>query len=171
MRRVGSAKDVVHKGQEVWVKIVSTIGKLTLSMRDVDQNTGKDLLPSQAINPGSSNPGPAGGQGLRGLSGITVKDDDKGNLPRRRPGKRLTSPERWEITQLIKSGVLDVTEYPTFDEEEGVTHAQGFAANFTNVIFASMVKCARAVHAGCCSSCSASICLAIAFLMSFSHYC
>jgi ATP-dependent RNA helicase DHX8/PRP22 len=37
----------------------------------------------------------------------------------RRPGKRLTSPERWEVTQLIKSGVLDVTEYPTFDEEGG----------------------------------------------------
>jgi heat shock protein HslJ len=35
----------------------------------------------------------------------------------RRPGKRLTSPERWEVVQLIKSGVLDVTEYPTFDEE------------------------------------------------------
>ncbi|KAL3151919.1 hypothetical protein ABBQ32_001049 [Trebouxia sp. C0010 RCD-2024] len=116
--RVGSAKDVVHKGQAVWVKVVSTIGKLSLSMRDVDQNTGQDLLPSQAVNPTSSS-NPAGGQGLRGLSGITVKDDDKGNLPRRRPGKRLTSPERWEITQLIKSGVLDVTEYPTFDEEEG----------------------------------------------------
>lgn len=41
--------------------------------------------------------------------------DDSG--PRRRPGKRLTSPERWEVTQLIKSGVLDVTEYPTYDEE------------------------------------------------------
>ena len=118
--RVASAKDVVHKGQEVWVKVVSTIGKLSLSLRDVDQNTGKDLLPSQSANPSGSNPGPAGGQGLRGLSGITVKDDDKGNMPRRRPGKRLTSPERWEITQLIKSGVLDVTEYPTFDEEEGV---------------------------------------------------
>lgn len=34
-----------------------------------------------------------------------------------RPRKRLTSPERWEVTQLIKAGVLDVTEYPTFDEE------------------------------------------------------
>lgn len=113
----------MHKGQAVWVKVVSTIGKLSLSMRDVDQNTGQDLLPSQAVNPTSSS-NPAGGQGLRGLSGITVKDDDKGNLPRRRPGKRLTSPERWEITQLIKSGVLDVTEYPTFDEEEGVSYWQ-----------------------------------------------
>ena len=35
----------------------------------------------------------------------------------RRPGKRLTSPERWEVNQLIKSGVLSVSEYPTFDEE------------------------------------------------------
>lgn len=31
----------------------------------------------------------------------------------------MSSPERWEVTQLIKSGVLDVTEYPTFDEEGG----------------------------------------------------
>lgn len=38
---------------------------------------------------------------------------------KRRPGKRITSPEKWEINQLIKAGVLDVTEYPTFDAEDG----------------------------------------------------
>ncbi|DBA76854.1 TPA: hypothetical protein ACH3X2_008868 [Trebouxia sp. C0005] len=118
--RVSSAKEVVTKGQEVWVKVVSVnASKVSLSMRDVDQKSGQDLLPPAGAAVSSSNPAPGGGQGLRGLSGITVKDDDNGNLPRRRPGKRLTSPERWEITQLIKSGVLDVTEYPTFDEEEG----------------------------------------------------
>lgn len=123
---MSSAKEVVAKGQDVWVKVVSVnASKVSLSMRDVDQKTGQDLLPSQS-NPSSSNPGPAAGQGLRGLSGITVKEDDMGNLPRRRPGKRLTSPERWEITQLIKSGVLDVTEYPTFDEEEGVSRSNFF---------------------------------------------
>ena len=37
----------------------------------------------------------------------------------RRPGKRITSPEKWEINQLIKAGVLDVSEYPTFDAEDG----------------------------------------------------
>ena len=42
----------------------------------------------------------------------------------RRPGKRLNSPERWEITQLIKAGVLDVTQYPTFDEEGQVQQLQ-----------------------------------------------
>lgn len=38
---------------------------------------------------------------------------------KRRPGKRITSPEKWEINQLIKAGVLDVSEYPTFDAEDG----------------------------------------------------
>ena len=53
------------------------------------------------------------------LAGITVRDDAPlvDGMNRRRPGKRLTSPERWEVTQLIKSGVLDVSEYPTFDDE------------------------------------------------------
>ena len=37
----------------------------------------------------------------------------------RRRGKKMSSPERWEVTQLIKSGVLDVTEYPDFDDENG----------------------------------------------------
>lgn len=119
--RVGSAKDVVQKGQSVWVKVVSVVAsKVSLSMRDVNQETGEDLLPAPQGGPGSSsNPAPAG-HSLRGLSGITVKDDDSSNQPKRRLGKRMTSPERWEITQLIKSGVLDVRDYPTFDEEEGV---------------------------------------------------
>lgn len=38
--------------------------------------------------------------------------------PRRR-GRRLTSPERWELSQLVKAGVLDVSELPEFNEEEG----------------------------------------------------
>ena len=37
-RRVASARDVVKRGQDVWVKVISTAGqKISLSMRDVDQ--------------------------------------------------------------------------------------------------------------------------------------
>ena len=36
---------------------------------------------------------------------------------RRRPVKRLSSPERWEAKQLIASGVLPVEEYPMYDAE------------------------------------------------------
>ncbi|KAK9941382.1 hypothetical protein M0R45_017987 [Rubus argutus] len=45
-RRLRNAKDVVKKEQQVYVKVVSISGqKFSLSMRDVDQKTGKDLLP------------------------------------------------------------------------------------------------------------------------------
>ncbi|CAL5218454.1 g135 [Coccomyxa viridis] len=33
--------------------------------------------------------------------------------------KRMTSPERWEVTQLINSGVLDIKDYPDFDDQSG----------------------------------------------------
>jgi ATP-dependent RNA helicase DHX8/PRP22 len=71
-------KDVVKRGQDVWVKVISTSGqRLSLSMRDVDQATGQDLLPmgrhTDALNP--AGPG-AGGKNaltaLHGLSGIKV---------------------------------------------------------------------------------------------------
>eukprot|EP00891_Asterochloris_glomerata_P002796 jgi/Astpho2/2796/Aster-00965 len=114
--RVGSAKEVLSRGQEVWVKVLSNVGsKISLNMRDVDQATGEDLMPAAPARVAAA----AGPQhSLRGLSGLAVKDDEP-DLPSRRPGKRLTSPERWEVNQLIKSGVLDVRDYPTFDDETG----------------------------------------------------
>ncbi|RYQ89283.1 hypothetical protein Ahy_B09g096006 isoform C [Arachis hypogaea] len=48
-------------------------------------------------------------------SGKIVEEDDMGKS--RRPLKRMSSPERWEAKQLIASGVLSVSEYPTYDEE------------------------------------------------------
>ncbi|KAI8028084.1 putative pre-mRNA-splicing factor ATP-dependent RNA helicase DEAH5 [Camellia lanceoleosa] len=45
-RRISNTKDFVKRDQEVYVKVISVSGqKLSLSMRDVDQNSGKDLLP------------------------------------------------------------------------------------------------------------------------------
>ncbi|KAJ0799665.1 putative RNA helicase [Helianthus annuus] len=122
-RRIANAKDVVKRDQEVFVKVISISGqKLSLSMRDVDQNTGRDLLPlkksgdeeSLRTNPskGSNN----GSTTRTGLSGIRITDEDVG-VPSRRPLKRMSSPERWEAKQLIASGVLSVKEYPMYDDE------------------------------------------------------
>ncbi|KAF8656891.1 hypothetical protein HU200_060453 [Digitaria exilis] len=126
-RRVANAKEVVKRDQEVYVKVVSVKGqKLSLSMRDVDQDTGKDLLPMQRgaddaprANPsGGSGSGSAMGSGKRlGLSGIVITEDDEAAPTSRRPLKRMSSPERWEAKQLIASGVLDVRDYPMFDED------------------------------------------------------
>ncbi|KAL8223276.1 hypothetical protein R6Q57_020675 [Mikania cordata] len=122
-RRIANAKDMVKRDQEVFVKVISISGqKLSLSMRDVDQNTGKDLLPLKRsgddeafrINPSN---GPNNGPTTRtGLSGIRITDEDVG-VPSRRPLKRMSSPERWEAKQLIASGVLSVKEYPMYDDE------------------------------------------------------
>ncbi|KAK9801965.1 hypothetical protein WJX73_002689 [Symbiochloris irregularis] len=111
--RVSSAKEVVKRGQE------------DMSPVESKQN-GKDLLPrppqGSAQHPSSQNPSrPAfePSNSLRGLSGITVREEAPlaDGMARRRVGKRLTSPERWEVNQLIKSGVLAVEDYPTFDDE------------------------------------------------------
>ncbi|XP_052142753.1 probable pre-mRNA-splicing factor ATP-dependent RNA helicase DEAH5 [Oryza glaberrima] len=126
-RRVANAKEMVKRDQEVYVKVVSVKGqKLSLSMRDVDQDTGRDLLPIQRggddaprANPsGGSASGVGVGSGKRlGLSGIMIAEEDEVAPPSRRPLKRMSSPERWEAKQLIASGVLDVRDYPMFDED------------------------------------------------------
>ena len=41
----------------------------------------------------------------------------QGNRMVKKQRKRLTSPERWEIRQLIASGVVKASEYPDLDEE------------------------------------------------------
>ncbi|CAB4268818.1 unnamed protein product [Prunus armeniaca] len=114
--------DVVKRDQEVYVKVISISGqKLSLSMRNVDQHTGKDLLPLKKrskndalrMNPFFSKDGPVTRTGLSGIR--IVEKDDVG--PSRRPLKRMSSPEKWEAKQLIASGVLGVTEYPMYDEE------------------------------------------------------
>ncbi|KAJ4744922.1 hypothetical protein LUZ62_058708 [Rhynchospora pubera] len=125
-RRILNAKDAVKRDQEVFVKVISISGqKLSLSMRDVDQNTGKDLLPLKKsseddrshANPTSSSHNSGTTTTRKGLSGITIKEEEEPGSNSRRPFKRLSSPERWEAKQLIASGVLDVRDYPQFDEE------------------------------------------------------
>ena len=32
----------------------------------------------------------------------------------------MSSPEKWEIKQLIAAGVLDITDYPGFNEDTGI---------------------------------------------------
>uniref|UniRef100_A0A7S3QLZ2 RNA helicase n=2 Tax=Dunaliella TaxID=3044 RepID=A0A7S3QLZ2_DUNTE len=127
-RPISSAKEFVKRGQEVWVKVLNTQTgpssgtqpqRISLSMRDVDQATGKDLLPNHLL-PGYMGP-EVPMSGLKGLSGIRLKEDDEQDSRAvRRPGKRLTEQEQWEAQQLKASGVLTTEELPTYDEESGL---------------------------------------------------
>ncbi|AET37505.1 DEAH-box ATP-dependent RNA helicase PRP22 Ecym_1263 [Eremothecium cymbalariae DBVPG len=88
--RPTSPHDIVSTGQDIYVKVIriQPNGKISLSMKAVDQLTGEEI------------------QGSRGRSMET-------QIKRR----QLTSPERWEIRQLIQSGVASVDEYPELREE------------------------------------------------------
>jgi ATP-dependent RNA helicase DHX8/PRP22 len=132
-----NARDQVQRDQLVWCKVTTRSStRMALSMRDVSQDTGDDLVGALAggggaraddrSNPSASNRPPPltaargqpqPGSSLRGLSGINLSEEDKQADTRRRPVKRLSSPERWEAKQLIASGVLPVEEYPMYDAE------------------------------------------------------
>ena len=131
-----NARDQTRRDQSVWVKVTTrSATRMALSMRDVNQHTGDDLLAGGGGNEGGGNggsyanpsgpvanrPPPRPGASLRGLSGITPSAEDLAGDTKRRPVKRLSSPERWEAKQLIASGVLKTEDYPTYDaENEGL---------------------------------------------------
>lgn len=130
--RVNHPSDLLSRGQRVKVKVMSVVGdRIGLSMKDVDQATGQDLTPHLRIkteaemaeererhaarSASGANSAPLGGtRGSNGAgSGIAVKEDGRG-----RSMKRLTSPERWELRQLIASGVAKASDYPELLEED-----------------------------------------------------
>lgn len=152
-----------RKDQKVWVKVISTKhGKILLSTKDVDQETGHDLMPHRAVaaqetslsayaasrgveQQGSSDksmlstnvvhPGLdleairrrekeeeaariVHSESAGGYYGPSSRSRSEGLTVRR--AKQLTEHELFEAQQLIRSGVLPVDQYPTFDAEGGL---------------------------------------------------
>ena len=120
--RVSDVNDVVSRGSNVKVKVMSITGtKVSLSMKEVDQLTGSDLNPLSHKpadeDMGARNPDrPVGAISMLSLPGNVDDDDDTA----RKRVTRISSPERWEIKQMISSGVIDRSEMPDFDEETGL---------------------------------------------------
>ncbi|KAI9729894.1 MAG: DEAH-box ATP-dependent RNA helicase prp22 [Claussenomyces sp. TS43310] len=117
--RVNHPSDLVSSGQPVKVKVMKIEGnRIGLSMKDVDQETGRDLAPQARIQSGA-NMERLGGRGEYANlidDKILNFEGDNGNGPRKAK-KRMTSPERWEIRQLIASGVVKASDYPDLDED------------------------------------------------------
>ncbi|OIW28594.1 helicase associated domain-containing protein [Coniochaeta ligniaria NRRL 30616] len=122
-QRVSHPEDLLTKGQTVKVKVVKIENnRIGLSMKEVDQESGLDLAPQARIQSGA-NMEAIGGRGMgRKDDGLLPVDDSVAmpppsaarNPPRK---KRMTSPERWEILQLIASGVAKASDYPDLEEE------------------------------------------------------
>ena len=119
--RVSCASDVVTRGQKVLVKVLNVIGhKVSLSMKDVDQETGHDLNPTvvsvkveedenQLRNPDRPT----------SLLELQNKSDEDEMYSKKRV-QRLSSPEKWEIKQMMAAACIERSELPEFDTETGI---------------------------------------------------
>ena len=122
-QRVNHPSDLVSRGQPVKIKVVKIEGsRIGLSMKDVDQETGRDLAPQARIQSGANMERLGGTRNEYGLidDKVLVFEGDMTNNSRK-VKKRMTSPERWEIRQLIASGVVKASDYPDLDEDYNAT--------------------------------------------------
>ncbi|KAL0266728.1 UNVERIFIED_CONTAM: hypothetical protein PYX00_009196 [Menopon gallinae] len=119
--RVTTVSDVVSRGQKVKVKVLSITGqKVSLSMKDVDQITGEDLNPStnelrdQEEESAHRNPD-------RPMSLLEFQNNMEGDeVGSRKRVHRISSPEKWELKQMLSASCIDRSELPDFDEETGL---------------------------------------------------
>ena len=116
--RANSAADLLSRGQPVKVKVLSVAGnRIGLSMKDADQTTGRDLTPHLRIKSEAElieEERQRASRASSGTNALPLGVKDSGPV---RSAKRLTSPERWEIKQLISSGAIDASEYPDLDDD------------------------------------------------------
>ncbi|KAL9030487.1 MAG: hypothetical protein Q9196_001405 [Gyalolechia fulgens] len=129
--RVNHPSDLLSRHQSVKVKVMSIAGeKYGLSMKEVDQVTGRDLAPQTRLASGANmeslnGTGPISSKNGR-YSGykieVPVMEGDMNGRPGRIK-KRKTSQERFEIKQMIASGAVSASEYPDIDEEYNATLA------------------------------------------------
>ncbi|KAJ8496711.1 hypothetical protein ONZ51_g929 [Trametes cubensis] len=116
--RANSPSDLLSRGQSVKVKVMSVAGnRIGLSMKDVDQATGRDLTPHLRIKSEAEMAAEEQQRAAHGANAVPLNSrgivDDKPV----RSAKRLTSPERWELKQLISSGMVDPSGYPELAED------------------------------------------------------
>lgn len=100
-------------------------------MKDVDQATGRDLTPHLRIMSEAEKAQEEANRFATGANGGMLGDSGYGDRGRsskktfaddfKSSAKRLTSPERWEIKQLIASGAVSASEYPNLDADDFAT--------------------------------------------------
>ncbi|TRX96790.1 hypothetical protein FHL15_002096 [Xylaria flabelliformis] len=121
-QRVNHPSDLLTRGQSIKVKVVKIEGnRIGLSMKDVEQETGIDLAPAARIQSGANM------EALGSRNGVAPMPTDNTMAlseyagTREKHKKRMTSPERWEIRQLIASGVAKASDYPDLEEDYNST--------------------------------------------------
>jgi ATP-dependent RNA helicase DHX8/PRP22 len=129
-------EDVVQRHKAVKVKVLSITGtKMGLSMKDVDQETGRDLNEQNT----KRIKGELNGKQLNSLSSDTLlplneearNPDRPDNLIEAPIGgdddfsgqkkvKQISDFEKWEIQQLRAANAIQLNELPFYDDETGI---------------------------------------------------
>ena len=129
--RVSDVTEVVKRFQPVKVKVLSFSGTRTsLSLKDVDQETGKDLNPARSgrllarpeIPEPSSNDLTMRNPDNPLLEGLKNPDDLKNDIGRNKTVSKLSDMDRWEIKQLVQAGAIEPSELPDWDEDTGLIY-------------------------------------------------
>ncbi|KAF1821351.1 pre-mRNA-splicing factor ATP-dependent RNA helicase prp16 [Dissoconium aciculare CBS 342.82] len=112
--KVNHPSDLVSRDQPVKVKVMKMQdNRISLSMAEVDQVTGQDLNAGRRMQNATG----ANAVGLTGSGDVPVIETSATLNGGKRQKKRMTSPERWEIRQLIASGVIKAADFPDLDED------------------------------------------------------
>lgn len=108
--KVRDPKEIVGEGQIVFVKVikVQSNGKISLTMKHIDQKTGKEFGGGANAIPLENN--------RRGR--VESRNSNETSIEKKIKRRALTSPERWEIRQLISSGAAPIEDYPELNEEK-----------------------------------------------------
>ena len=137
--RVTSAADAVTRHQKCKVKVLSMTGtKISLSMKDVDQASGKDLNPAntkrlkqaadELNNPMASNSSTSAARNPDrpdNYMDVPVVEDDGGGgggsgSGSKKKVKQISDFEKWELQQLRNANAIQISDLPYFDEETGI---------------------------------------------------
>ena len=121
-------RNFFRSGQVVWCKILSiTPQKIVVSLKDVDQKTGRDIMPhrnrvAQELESRHSQPPPSTANDVvhPGLDVARLKEENSSFQGRSTTKQPLSEQELYEAQQLIRSGVLPVEQYPTYDDNLGL---------------------------------------------------
>lgn len=88
---VHKIQNILKVGRSVYVRVIKIFsdGKISLTMRGIDQKNGSKLQNFE-----------------------TFEDRGRSSKPTEIRSRNLTSPERWEIGQLIASGAASIEDFP-----------------------------------------------------------
>ncbi|ORY27674.1 pre-mRNA splicing factor [Naematelia encephala] len=118
--RIQTPGEVIKRHDRVKVKVMSVAGnKYSLSMKDVDQRTGADLSPHLRVKSAEEMADEERRAATRAASGSNTTPLIHVDERSRSSAKRLSSPERFEIKQLIASGAVSAADYPDLDDDFG----------------------------------------------------